>query len=96
MNSETPYTSLAPPVFNGVNYQLWATRMEAHLKANDLWEVAEEDYKVPPLRDNCTMAQVRNYKEWKTKKSKAKETLFTAVSEEIFTRIMTIKSAFEI
>ncbi|GAA0169340.1 transmembrane signal receptor [Lithospermum erythrorhizon] len=67
--------------------------MEAHLEANDLWETVEEDYEVPPLKDNY---QVRNEKERKTKKSKVKATLFTAVFEEIVTSIMTIKSAFEI
>ena len=60
MDSETPYTALAPPVFDGDNYQIWAARMEAHLEANDLWEAVEEDYKVLPLPTNPTMAQIKN------------------------------------
>ncbi|GAA0169217.1 hypothetical protein LIER_40723 [Lithospermum erythrorhizon] len=40
---------------------------------NDLWEAVEEDYKVPPLIDNCTMAQVRNHKERKTRSPKRKQ-----------------------
>lgn len=36
MDSETLYTVLAPPVFDGDNYQIWVARMEAHLEANDL------------------------------------------------------------
>ena len=63
MDFETPYTSLAPPVFDGDNYQIWAARMEAHLEANDLWEAVEEDYKVLPLPTNPTMAQIKNQKE---------------------------------
>ncbi|XP_057432817.1 uncharacterized protein LOC130725621 [Lotus japonicus] len=96
MDSETPYTSLAPPVFDGDNYHIWAARMEAHLEANDLWEAVEEDYEVLPLPANPTMAQIKNHKERKTRKSKARATLFAAVSQDIFTRIMTIKSAFEV
>jgi len=42
------------------------------------------------------MTQIKNQKERKTRKSKAKATLFAAVSLDIFTRIMTIKSAFEV
>lgn len=96
MDLEKPFTSLAPPVFNGENYQLWAARMEAHLEANDLWEPVEEDYEVPQLTANPTMAQIRNQKEMKSKMSRARGTLLAAVSAEIFTRIMTKKTAFEI
>lgn len=56
MDSETPFTALAPPVFNGEGYHVWAARMEAHMEANDLWEAVEEDYEVPPLPANPTMA----------------------------------------
>ncbi|XP_006584297.1 uncharacterized protein LOC114420482 [Glycine soja] len=69
--------------------------METHLEANDLWKTVEEDYEVFPLPANPTMAQIKNQKERKARKSKAKATLFAAVSQDIFTRIMTIKSAFE-
>ena len=96
MDSETPFTALAPPMFNGENYHIWAARMEAHLEANDLWEAIEEDYEVPPLPANPTMAQIKNHKEKKTRKSKAKAMLFAAVSPKNFVRIMTIKSAFEV
>ena len=96
MDSETPFTTLAPPMFNSENYHIWEARMEAHLEANDLQEAIEEDYKVPPLPANPTMAQIKNHKEKKTRKSKAKAMLFAAVSPEIFVRIMTIKSTFEV
>lgn len=48
------------------------------------------------------MAQIKNHKEKKTKKlrkqrnSKAKATLFAAVSLEIFVWFMTMKSAFQV
>ncbi|XP_037495664.1 uncharacterized protein LOC105649510 [Jatropha curcas] len=95
-SAETPFNAIAPPVFNGENYQVWAIGMEAYLDANDLWEAVEEDYQVLPLPDNPTVAQMKNFKERKARKSKAKCCLFPAVSSSIFTRIMTLKTAFDI
>ena len=69
MDFETPFTTLAPLLFNGDNYHVWAAIMEAHLEANDLWEAVEEDYEVPPLPNNPTLAQLRNHKEKKARKS---------------------------
>jgi len=83
-------------VFDGDNYQIWAVRMEIYLDALDLWEAVEEDYEIPKLSNNPTMAQIKAHKEKKMKKSKAKVCLFTVVSSTIFTRIMSLKSAKEI
>ena len=96
MDSETPFTVLAPPVFDGENYLIWAARMEAYLEANDLWEAVEEDYEVLPLPNNPTVAQMKLHKERKGRKSNVRASLFAAVSPSIFTRIMLLKSAFEI
>ena len=63
---------------------------------NDIWEVVEEDYEVPSLTDNPTMAQLKSHTLKKSRKSKAKATLFVAISEEIFTRIMHQNSTFEV
>jgi hypothetical protein len=35
MCSDSPLNVMAPPVFDGTNYQVWAVRMEAYLDAND-------------------------------------------------------------
>ena len=51
---------------------------------------------VPPLLDNPTIAQMKNHKESKSRKSKAKASLFAVVSSSIFTRIMTLKTTNEI
>jgi len=96
MEAEASFSSIAPPVFNGVNYQIWAEHMETYLDALDLWEAVEADYEVPALPNNPTMAQIKAQKEKKTKKSKAKACLFAAVSSTIFTCIMSLKSAKEI
>lgn len=93
MSSEASSNAIAPPVFDGTNYQVWAVRMEAYLDANDQWEAVENTYEVPPLPDNPTMAQIKIHKEMRQRKSKAKASLFAAVSSSIFTRIMTLKTA---
>ncbi|RVW59084.1 hypothetical protein CK203_102920 [Vitis vinifera] len=68
--------------------------METYLEALDLWEAVKEDYDIPALPNNPTMAQIKAHKEKKKmKKSKAKACLFAAVSPTIFTRIMSLKTA---
>ncbi|RVW89490.1 hypothetical protein CK203_043625 [Vitis vinifera] len=96
MTSKASLNALAPPVFDGINYQVWAIRMEAYLDASDLWEAVSEEYEVPPLFDNPTMAQIKLHNERRQRKSKAKSSLFATVSSTIFTRIMTLKTANEI
>lgn len=65
------------------------------MEALDLWEAVEEDYEIQALTNNPTIAQIKMH-EKKTKISKAKASLFAAVSSTIFTRIMSLKSAKEI
>ena len=50
--------------------------MEAYLDANDMREAVEQIYEVPPLPDNSTLAQIRNQKEMKQRKSKVFEGAF--------------------
>jgi len=67
--------------------------MEAYLNACDLWEAINEDlYKVPTLLDNATVAQIKNHKERKQRKSKAKIVLFEAVSSTMLIKIMKLKT----
>ncbi|TYK23235.1 Retrovirus-related Pol polyprotein from transposon TNT 1-94 [Cucumis melo var. makuwa] len=90
------FSSISPLIFDGDNYQVWAVRMKAYMEALDIWEAVEENYEIPALPDNPTMAQIKAQKEKKTKKSKAKACLFAVVSSTIFTRIMTLRSTYEI
>ena len=93
MEAEASFSSIALPVFNGNNYQIWAVCME-NLEALDLWETVKEDYDILALLNNPTMAQIKAYKEKKKmKKSKAKACLFAVVSPTIFTRVMSLKTA---
>jgi len=63
MNSEMSFTAVAPPVFDGINYQVWVVRMEAYLDANDIWEAVEQVYEVSILSDNPIVAQIKNHRE---------------------------------
>ena len=58
--------------------------MENHLEALDLSKAVEEEYDVPVLPENPTVAQMKSYREKKTRKSKAKAVLFAIVSPTIF------------
>jgi hypothetical protein len=44
MCSDSPLNVMAPPVFDGTNYQVWAVRMEACLDANDQWKAVADTY----------------------------------------------------
>lgn len=70
--------------------------MEAFLDESDLWEAVEEDYEVPPLPGNPTLAQIKTHKEKKTRKTKAKACLFASVFPTIFSRIMICSSVKDI
>ncbi|XP_047177535.1 uncharacterized protein LOC124844612, partial [Vigna umbellata] len=96
MESQTSFTTVSVPVFDGQNYQMWAVKLEAYLDVNDVWEAVEEEYEVSLLPDNPTIAQMKNHKKRRLRKSKAKSILFTVVSPIIFNRIMTLKTAYEI
>lgn len=65
---------------------------ETYFEDLDLWEAVEEDNEIPLLPNNPTMAQIKNQKGRKTRKSKAKACLFVVVSTTIFTRVMSLKT----
>lgn len=93
MNLEMSFTTIAPPVFDGINYQVWA---EAYLDANNLQEAVEQVYEVSIMSDNPTITQIKNHREKRKRTLKAKATLFAIVSPIIFYRIMTLNTANEI
>lgn len=93
--ASSSYSAPPPPVFSGENYPIWSVKMKAYLKAYDLWEVVETGRDPPPLRDNATVAQMKQHSEECAKKFKALSCLHSAVSDVIFTRIMACESAKE-
>ncbi|KAJ8772428.1 hypothetical protein K2173_027605 [Erythroxylum novogranatense] len=81
MDSESSFTAITLPVFDGRNYLSWVVRMEAFLEANDLWEAVDEDYDVPELPTNPMVAQIKIHKEKKQRKFKAKACLFSGIQK---------------
>ncbi|KAF2306576.1 hypothetical protein GH714_019544 [Hevea brasiliensis] len=85
----------APPPLTGENYQLWSVKMKAYLKAFDLWDAEEKSQDPPPLPNDPSLAQIKNHREEKSRKFRALTCIHSAVSETIFTRIMTCETAKE-
>ncbi|XP_019430190.1 PREDICTED: uncharacterized protein LOC109337631 [Lupinus angustifolius] len=96
MDLEVVSAAFLPPVFTGKNYHVWDVRMESFLDANDLWDVTEQDYVIPTLTHNSTVEQIKNEKDMKQRKSKARACLYAAVAPTIFNIIMTLKIGCEI
>ncbi|GKV35861.1 hypothetical protein SLEP1_g44067 [Rubroshorea leprosula] len=69
--------------------------MKAYLRAFNLWEVVETDQQPPPLRQNPTLAQIKQHTEEVTKRYKALTCIHSAVTDEIFDRIMRCETAKE-
>ena len=72
MEGESSFSVIAPSVFDGDSYQMWAVRMETYLEALDLWDAIEEDYEVPSLPANLTVEQIKAQKKKTTKTIKDK------------------------
>ena len=70
--------------------------MIVHLQALDVWEAVKENYEVPLLGANPTVAQMKLHKERKTRKAKTKACLFVVVSPSILIKIMKIGSTAKI
>ncbi|XP_020266996.1 uncharacterized protein LOC109842541 [Asparagus officinalis] len=69
--------------------------MKSHLKALSLWEVVESDYEPTPIPQNPTLKQIKKHDEEKAKKPKALSCIHSAMSDGIFTSIMTCESPKE-
>ena len=59
MEAKASFSSIAPSVLNGDNYQIWIVHMETYLDASDLREAVEEEYGIPDLLNNPTMTQIK-------------------------------------
>ncbi|GKV53769.1 hypothetical protein SLEP1_g60284, partial [Rubroshorea leprosula] len=94
MESNISFTAKTP-VFAGQNYTVWAVKMKAYLRAFELWEVVEIDRQPAPLPPNATLAQIKRHSEEVAKRYKALTCLHSAVTDEIFNRIMTCETAKE-
>lgn len=52
MDGEASFSQIAPPTFDGDNYDPWIVKKESYLEALDLWEVVEEDYEIPRVEQS--------------------------------------------
>ena len=80
------------PLFKGENYHSWAIKMKAYLQALNLWEIIESDVEPISLPQNPTLAQIKRHDEEMARKPKTLSCLHSAVSEEVFTSIMSCES----
>ncbi|EOY10789.1 Uncharacterized protein TCM_026102 [Theobroma cacao] len=91
--SSTSASHISPPIFDGKNYQVWAVKMETFLRAYDLWTAIETEEEPAALRDNATINQIKQHSEKVAKRYRALSFIQAAVSEKIFSRIMSCKTA---
>lgn len=94
MAEPTSFT-LKAPVFSGQNYVIWSVKMKAYLRVFGLWDVVESNAEPDPLPRNPTLAQMRHHSEAVAKKFKALTCIHSALSDELFSRIMTCNTAKE-
>lgn len=90
--SSSGSTSSLIPMFNGENYHIWAVKMRFYLRSQGLWSVVLSEDDPPPLRGNPTIAQIRANEEERLKKDKAITCLHSALTDQIFTKIMDLET----
>ena len=73
-----------------------AVRMKTQLQTCDFWDVVEQEHDPQPFLADPTLAQIKNHREERAKKFKAKTYLYSPVSETIFLRIIAIDTTKQI
>ncbi|XP_031259739.1 uncharacterized protein LOC116117871 [Pistacia vera] len=86
---------MAPPVFNGDHYHIWAVKMKAFLRGQGLWQYVEENRQPPPLGQNPTLNKLRMHEEETAKAPRALSHIHAAVIDLVFTRIMAYENPKE-
>ncbi|XP_060210913.1 uncharacterized protein LOC132637917 [Lycium barbarum] len=84
---------IAPQIFTGENYQIWAEKMKSYLEAYDLWEVVIEEKSIQEHPENSTPAEIKTHSEEKIKKCKAKIVIQNSVADSIFSKIIACKTS---
>ena len=90
------YSLASPLVVIGENYQMWVIRMKTYLQACDFWDDVEQEHDPQPLLADPTLAQIRNHREERAKKFKAKTCLYSVVSKAIFPIIIALDTTKQI
>ncbi|GLT95077.1 hypothetical protein SLE2022_127820 [Rubroshorea leprosula] len=82
-----------PPLFTGKNYDVWAIKMKAFLKGNDVWDSVEKGFNPSRLPQNPSVAQIKQHAEYVAGSYKALSFIHNAVADEIFPSIMRAETA---
>ena len=77
------------PTLTAENYHIWTIKMKTYLKGLSLWEVIENDADLAALLPNPTLTQLKKHEEELAKKPKTLAYIHAAVSDAVFTSIMT-------
>ena len=84
-----------PPLFNGLDYTYWKTRMRVFLISMnlDLWNIIENSFQLPskPINEWSDLE-----KKYFSLNAKAMNALFCALDKNEFNRISTCETAFDI
>ncbi|XP_050136616.1 uncharacterized protein LOC126612250 [Malus sylvestris] len=81
------------PIFSGVNYDFWRTKLRTIFVSYDLWSLIEDGYVIPLSIVALTEAHTKELKENIKRDAKALGVIQNAISDEIFPRISNETSA---
>ena len=71
------------PSLSGTNYPTWADNMEAYLCTKDLFTVTDGSEPEPvPVGDKPTNAELKEIREWKSRRAKASGEIWLAIEDE--------------
>ncbi|KAL1187803.1 Retrovirus-related Pol polyprotein from transposon TNT 1-94 [Cardamine amara subsp. amara] len=86
--------TLTIPVFNGQNYELWATRIKTTLKIQGLWEVIDKG--IPPKPKPKEDDALEKWKETEMQDMKALQLLQMAVTDLVLMKVVSATTSKEI
>ena len=89
------FSVFRPPLFNGLDYTYWKTRMRVFLISMnlDLWNIVENGFQLPskPMNEWSDLE-----KKYFSLNAKAMNALFCALNKNEFNRISTCETTFDI
>ncbi|GKV29221.1 hypothetical protein SLEP1_g38166 [Rubroshorea leprosula] len=81
------------PLFTGQNYNIWAIKMKAFLRGNDVWDSVENGFNPLRLPNNPTVAQLEQHVDYVQASYKAISFIHSSVADFVFLRIMRVETA---
>jgi transposase InsO family protein len=87
------WNSVQPPIFSGENYEFWSIKMKTLFTSLELWDMVETEFEDPESTENFTVAQMKEFKEKRSKDAGALGLIQRGVADSIFPRIMRASKA---